>query len=346
MRIEFFCLVLLFVANAFGLENPSFETKEGANASTSVPVTGHRVPNVELLDEVMLKYRAKIDCTAATLAISKNGQMLYRRGYGWQDREKTISAEPDIMIGIASCDKPIIAAGIRRLARQKEFQIDEKLFDVLPIQPQGSIVDERIKMITINHVIDHTAGWGSDPRNWATELAHNAGVKNPIPMEILLGFVMTRQLEDAPGSISKYCNFGYDTLRYIIEKKTGKTFTDYACIDLLGLSSVKGVHSPSLPPEQNDLPLIWNYREGGPVSTSARILCRFMERYWLTGEPRKEGNPYWVMYGSLDGSTAMMVWRSDGINLVALFNGRGGGVGHDEIKNDLEKVIDQINKEK
>ncbi len=153
MRIEFFCLVLLFVANAFGLENPSFETKEGANASTSVPVTGHRVPNVELLDEVMLKYRAKIDCTAATLAISKNGQMLYRRGYGWQDREKTIPAEPDIMIGIASCGKPITAAGIRRLARQKKFQLDAKLFDILPVQPPGTLVYERAKNITINHFL-------------------------------------------------------------------------------------------------------------------------------------------------------------------------------------------------
>ena len=75
---------------------------------------------------------------------------------------------------------------------------------------------------------------------------------------------------------------------------------------------------------------------------SAKTLCKFMEHYWLTGEPRDKGNPYWIMYGSSDNSTAMMVWRSDGINLVALFNGRNSSVGHDEIKNDLEKVIDQI----
>ena len=66
-----------------------------------------------------------------------------------------------------------------------------------------------------------------------------------------------------------------------------------------------------------------------------------MRNYWLTGEPRDSGNPLWVMYGSLDGSTAIMVWRPDGIDLVALFNGRGS-VSQDEISRDLQVVIDRL----
>lgn len=314
-----------------------------ADAPAFVPVRGPRAPKVELLDEVMLKYREEIGCTAATLAISKDGKVLYRRGYGWRDRVKTIPTNPDTMIGIASCDKPLAAAAIRRLAQKWPHHEEEKLFDILPIKPQGEVVDPRIRNITIGCLIGHTAGWGSNPRSWATELAHQAGFKDSVPMDILLGFVMTRPLENIPGSTPKYCNFGYDILRYIVEKQTEKTFTEYVCNNLLDLSSTKCMYDAYLTPEKENTSLIWNYYlNAGEVSASARVLCRFMERYWLTGEPRQGGNPYWVMYGSLDSSTAMMVWRSDGINLVALFNGRRSNVGHDEIKGELEKVIEQL----
>ncbi len=312
------------------------------NLLATVPITGPKRPKVELLDAVMLKYLDKIGCTAATLAISKGSRTLYRRGYGWRDRERTVPTAPDTMIGIASCGKPIVAAAIRRLARQKRFELDAKLFDVLPIQPQGAIVDKRVKNITINHLLEHKAGWGNEPRGPVKEATQKAGFKDPISTETFLSFIMTRPLEDEPGTNSKYSNFGYDVLVDILEKKSGITSVEYFCTELLGLSAVKGMHQLGQPCRQNDLPLIWNDDGGGLFSASAKTLCRFMERYWLTGEPRSQGNPYWVFYGSSPGSTAMMVWRSDGINLVALFNGRIGSVGCDEIKSELERVINKI----
>jgi hypothetical protein len=47
------------------------------------------------------------------------------------------------------------------------------------------------------------------------------------------------------------------------------------------------------------------------------------------------------MNGSLPGSTAMMLWRSDGIDVVFLFNGRGKA-SHEEIKAELESVIERL----
>ncbi|MHC4292175.1 MAG: hypothetical protein ACYSTR_08185, partial [Planctomycetota bacterium] len=83
-------IVLFFVGFGKGTGKVWFDDidlEKIADAPTDVPVTGTKRPKVELLDEVMLKYREKIGCTAATLAISKKGRILYRRGYGWQDRE-------------------------------------------------------------------------------------------------------------------------------------------------------------------------------------------------------------------------------------------------------------------
>jgi hypothetical protein len=38
----------------------------------------------------------------------------------------------------------------------------------------------------------------------------------------------------------------------------------------------------------------------------------------------------------------MMLWRSDGINLAFVFNGRAEGVSHDEIKDELEKALEAL----
>jgi hypothetical protein len=48
------------------------------------------------------------------------------------------------------------------------------------------------------------------------------------------------------------------------------------------------------------------------------------------------------MDGSLPGSTAMMLWRSDGFDVAFVFNGRKGDVSHGNIIKDLEAAIDLL----
>jgi len=341
-------VVLFFVGFGKGTGKAWFdgvrleEIKPGA--SGPVAITGPKARGVELIDAVMLKYREKIGCTAATLAISRWGSLLYSRGYGWRDREWTLATEPDTMMGIASCDKPLASAAIHRLARKWPRQLDAKLFDILPVKPQGPVVDPRVWNITIRNVLEHAAGWGGNPspRDWTTADAQKAGFDGPIDIEVLLGFAMTRKLNNAPGAKSEYCNFGYDILRHIVEKESGKTFAEYCIAELLGYPAMRGLHDAGLPVRKGDPPLVWNdHPDSGEVSASAPAMCRFMERYWLTGEPRTGGSAIWFMYGSLPNTTALMIWRADGVNIAAVFNGRGAPSA-DEINQELQRAFEQI----
>ncbi len=182
---------------------------------------------------------------------------------------------------------------------------------------------------------------GSDPVSGVASALRKSGVAVPIPTETLLSHIMTQPLKNDPGIVSEYCNFGYETLRYVLEKFSGRRPGDYFRNILFKPESVTGFYGAGLPLHKSAPPLVWNAESGGPISASAPTLLKFMHRYWLTGEPRDSGNPLWVMYGSLDGSTAIMVWRPDGIDLVALFNGRGS-VTHDEISRALQAVIERL----
>ncbi len=327
-----------------------------------IPVTGIDAAGVELFDNVMLDAMKRIGCSAAAMAVADHGTMVYSRGYGWMDKEKKAPTQPNAMIGIASCEKPVTAAAIRKLAREGRLSLDAKLFEFLKIKPQGRVVDERMMQITINHLLAHKAGWGADPVSEATEAARKKGFKDPIPVEVrawksapsgsmtdfndpmpidtLLGFIMTQRLKNGPGDKSEYCNFGFDTLRHVITKVTGRSYIEYFQQELFRPNVVRAFKAHDLPRKKGDSPLVWNVENGG-LGASAPALLTFMRSYWLTGEPRDSGNPLWIMYGSLDGSTAIMVWRSDGIDLVALFNGRGS-VTHDEVSRDLQAVIDRL----
>jgi CubicO group peptidase (beta-lactamase class C family) len=324
----------------------STDDKPVKNASDSrPPVTGKKTHGVELLDQVMLKYLDKIGCSAASLAVSSRGVLIYSRGYGWSDKDKTVPVQPDTMIGIASCEKPITAAAIRQLARNRKLNLDASLFKFLKIEPKGELVDGRVWDITIHHLLDHKAGWQGEPIDRAVEAALKKGHKHPIPVETLLGFLMAQKLKDAPGTKYEYCNFCFDTLRHVITKVTDKSPIDYFRHDLFrpyGIrKEVTGFEAPNSPSRKGDPALVWN-NDGGPVYASAPALCLFMRYFWLTGEPRNRDNPTWLKTGSLPGSTAIMDWRPDGIDLAFIFNGRNDKVSHEDIKADLEKVIERL----
>jgi hypothetical protein len=96
-----------------------------------------------------------------------------------------------------------------------------------------------------------------------------------------------------------------------------------------------------LSPEERKSRAVWNLEDGGPIFASARYLCLFMDEYWYTGKPRDRDHPLWVKYGGLPGSTAVMVWRQDSINIAAIFNGRDETTNNDKVRTGLENVVNE-----
>jgi CubicO group peptidase (beta-lactamase class C family) len=316
-----------------------------AQTENPIPIThGHQFA-LPALDQAMVESLQKIHCTAGTLAISRKGQLLYECGYGWLDQQRTVPAPPNAYIGVASCEKPITAAAVRQLGAKGKLDLNAPLFAALGIKPAGRMVDERVNRITFEHVLEHKAGWGGDIHGKLENLARASGFKPPFGIPVLLAYARAQPLEDEPGKVHKYSNFGFDVLRYVVRRFSGQNGGLYFREQLLLKSTCKEVGEPSeLPAGQRAKRAVWNLNSGGPIFASAKYLCAFMDEYWLTGRHRDSGNPLWVMYGSLPGSTAIMIWRSDGINYAAVFNGRNE-TKHDDIRAALEQALKQSRQE-
>src|SRR5262245_2766541 len=52
------------------------------------PMTGTAVPEFAPFEQTVIDYGYLTKCTAAVAAISKDGELVYSRGFGWRDSQK------------------------------------------------------------------------------------------------------------------------------------------------------------------------------------------------------------------------------------------------------------------
>nr|WP_255711580.1 serine hydrolase domain-containing protein [Pelosinus baikalensis] len=299
---------------------------------------------------------------AATVAIMKDGQILFRHGYGYSDRNKSIPTDPDTLMRIASISKPFTAAAIRNLITEGKISLDSKIMDIIDIQPfRGEVVDPRWYNVTIGHLLAHKGGWDRnatnvefDPVFRSLDIRNEMGLKGPPDSKQIIAYMMSRSLDFNPGEKYAYSNFGYAILGRVIEKVSGMTYFEYLKQTVLIPVGIYDMElARSLPKDRSPKEIQVYYHPGkaksvfnsdwvsppdggfyieamdsyGGLIASAADLVKFSQKFWLRGLPRLPGQTGSVyIYGVLDGTYSCLWWRADGINVAILLNQRIGSV--------------------
>ena len=193
-------------------------------------------PDLAAIDEMFQNFVDEHGAPGASLAISKNGKLVYARGYGWVDLENHQAVEPLSQFRVASISKPITAVVIMRLVELGKLKITDKVAELLPLSrylsDNGPLADSRWYDITIQHCLQHTGGWnreiGYDPMFQAVEFAKELRIPAPAGAKDVIRVMITRPLDDTPGEHYAYSNFGYCLLGRIIEEVTGKSYEEAA----------------------------------------------------------------------------------------------------------------------
>ncbi|MHA7812172.1 MAG: serine hydrolase [Phycisphaerales bacterium] len=214
-----------------------------------LPISGCEVRYLDAVDTLMNDFMCVRDIPGATLAISMDGVVVYERGFGWSDEDRTDGIEPDALMRIASVSKPITAAAIRELIDDGLLSLDSHAFDlgqpgggVLPIDPFPAIGDARLREITIDHLLQHRGGWD---RNTAGDLtyrevviANTMGIPSPPGRMNTMRYILGQPLQSDPGGEYHYSNIGYLTLGLIVEHLSGQALIEFVherVLDPLGV---------------------------------------------------------------------------------------------------------------
>jgi len=153
----------------------------------------------------------------ATVLVSRNGQVIYKKAFGMANLELNAPMQVDNVFWVASITKQFTAVAILQLMEQGKLNLEDEITKFIPDYPaQGN-------KITIEHLLTHTSG------------IHNfSGMKDPekklaldcTPNEVI-DFFKNLPMRFAPGTNWEYSNSGYFLLGYIIEKITGKPYAEY-----------------------------------------------------------------------------------------------------------------------
>jgi N-acyl-D-amino-acid deacylase len=220
----------------------------GQGPGTNFPTTGKPHPLMEPVDEAVLTMMGRHGVPGASLAVVKDGKLVYARGYGWSNLATREHVQPDTAFGVASLSKTITAAAVLKLVEQGKLSLDDKPFKLLAhIKPlPGARPDRRLQNVTVRHLLTHSGGWDAmksgDPVNWTTEMQVRRGDRAPVPAPYLIAFTMGVPLDFDPGTDTRYSNFGYIVLGEVVAKVSGRTYEKYVrdnVLTPLGLANVR-----------------------------------------------------------------------------------------------------------
>lgn len=362
-----------YYAASWGMSTPAF---------TEVPVTGESISFLDPVDAAVEQYMVERQITAGSVAISKDGQLLYEKAFGWSDSQRQTQLPTGSMFRLASVTKPITAATTRDLIANGLLSLDDQVFCttespndcLLDVQP-FTTPDSRLDDITVEHLLGHTAGWdrdvSGDPLFQQQSIANAMSIPSPPSKHAIASYVTGRPLDFSPGSRYAYSNFGYLVLGLVIEEVTGQAYTTYMQDNLfnpIGVADSEIELGRSLPGNRNPRePWYSDPAEGtnlfntsetvpfpdgafhiesmdslGGQIATAPAIARFLDEYWISGHRRGSGNQNWTFFGSLPGTSTMARQRPDGLNVVVLFNNRRTPNGSFFDLGQMRQTFDQV----
>jgi CubicO group peptidase (beta-lactamase class C family) len=185
------------------------------------------------VEKTVNAFMRKWSIAGASVAIAKDGKLVYARGFGYADTASKDETQPYNQFRIASISKLITAVGIMKLKEEGRLSLNDKVFgpDGILNDPYFSNPkDKRVYGITIAHLLSHQAGWSQrygDQMFMPSVIANKMGTRLPIDTKTIVRFALDKRLQYTPGSGRAYSNLGYSILGLIIEKVTGMPYGDY-----------------------------------------------------------------------------------------------------------------------
>jgi CubicO group peptidase (beta-lactamase class C family) len=174
------------------------------------------------IDSVFASLKSANAPGAAVLVV-RNGQPVFRQGYGVTDLRTKHPIDGQTNFRLASFTKQFTAACVMLLVQDGKLHYDDHLTDFFPDFPAYG------KLITVRNLLNHTSGlpdyedilaaqYPNTPPDQIPQI-HDGGVLKLLEQQTAGKF--------PPGSKWDYSNSGYATLAMIVEKVSGKSFSEF-----------------------------------------------------------------------------------------------------------------------
>ncbi|MFZ0455813.1 MAG: serine hydrolase domain-containing protein [Ignavibacteriaceae bacterium] len=211
-------LNIIITCPLFSKNNDLFKSIEDSHDSLAVKV-----------DSAAIQVLSRTGTPSASVAVVKNGIIVYLQAYGNAKLNPDVAAKTDMRYAIGSISKQFTAASILILEQEGKLSLDDP---VSKWMPDLTDADE----VTIRELLSHTSGYQDF---WPQDYAPPMMLK-PMPPREILNRWAKKPLDFEPGTKWQYSNTNFVIAAQIVEKITNQPFFDFLKDNILyplGLSS-------------------------------------------------------------------------------------------------------------
>jgi CubicO group peptidase (beta-lactamase class C family) len=170
----------------------------------------------------------------ANVLIAKDNQIIYQKSFGYAIKEKNKILTDSSIFQIASVTKVITSIGVLILYEQGKLHLDKKVCDILPEFPY--------KQITIKHLLTHRSGLPNYTYFCCDYLKDdNIQLCNKNIFDVMAKY-QPKQYHNQDTRFN-YSNTNYAILALIIEKLSGKTYSEFLTQELFIPLGMKNTHT-------------------------------------------------------------------------------------------------------
>jgi len=225
-------LYLLFVAfliSCSSSEDPIPMAPPGANQQT----------DIASVDSKIETFITQYNIPGASLAIAKNGKLVYQKAYGVSDVANSTEMTTSNLFRVASVSKTFTGLGIMLLVQEGKISLDDQVFGegaILGTTYGNNPYSERVKKVTVRNLLQMTTG------GWVINGNRDAiDSQQQFTNDQFFDWMMDNaSLTFEPGSNYFYVNTNYFVAARIIEKVSGQSFADFLktnVFDPLGMTN-------------------------------------------------------------------------------------------------------------
>ncbi len=281
----------------------------------------------EMAIDNLVKQYQDLDIFSGIVLVAERGTPVYHKAFGLADRENNVQNTVNTLFDIGSMNKTFTSIVVKQLIKEGKLKYTDKLTDFV-----DGFKDPMVSKVTVEHLLNHESGFGDYHRDGYFDLPKSEKTLNKI-----VDRVKNDELMFPPGEENEYSNTGYVLLGAIIEKTSGKSYSENVkqrIIEPLGLKNTYVenlerfkdrmaygyLYSPLGVLEKNETLQDLPNPDGGFLSTTKDILKFYRSYYYdevLLDESIKSQDPYFQYIRELpEGKAPLMAGGFEGFNTV------------------------------
>lgn len=266
-----------------------------AHAGATAPDPDDRAALEAFIDGVVLSLMKTNNSPSGTVAIARRGELVFAKGYGFQDVAKQIPVDPArTLFRPGSVSKLFTWVAVMQLVEQGKLDLDA---DVNQYLDTFKIKEAFGKPVTLRHIMTHTPGFEDGALGYLI-------IDDPAKALPLAEAMQRYQPErvNPPGAQTAYSNYATALAGLIVEIVAGVPFNDYLQQNIFDPLGMRNATFAEPLPEQlaqnmaisyaveagtfveKPFEIITSFGPAGAMSASATDMLRFAEAIRNGGE--------------------------------------------------------------